>query len=277
MIKALLAIAAFPALVVATGAAAQDTDPTAAPSPVSETTVEKEPIRARVALGPQIRPRFPGSDRNFLLPLYDVSITRGDKPFTFEAADQGLSLALVQKDGFAFGPSFRMEGSRRRSEADLPIDEVGTSFEAGGYGEIWIGSAIRARGELRKGVTGHKGLVSDVMLDYVARDGDKWLFSVGPRFILADRKYQEAYFGVNPAASARTGLPVYRPNGGIHSVGASATTLFALDKSWGVYGYLKYERLIADAADSPIVRSIGSRNQFSGGAALTFTFNTGIR
>ncbi|NIJ18909.1 outer membrane protein [Sphingomonas naasensis] len=278
MIKALLAVAALPALVVATGAAAQEADPTAtSPSLVDSPAVEKETRRARVALGPQIRPRFPGSDRNLLLPLYDVSVTRGDKPFTFEAADQGVSIAIVQKDGFAFGPSFRVEGSRRRSEADLPVDEVGTSFEAGGYGELWIGSSIRARGELRKGVTGHKGLVSDVMLDYVARDGDKWLFSVGPRFVLADRKYQEAYFGVNPAASARTGLAVYRPDGGIHSVGASATTLFQLDRSWGVYGYVKYERLIADAADSPIVRSIGSRDQFSGGAALTFTFNTGIR
>ena len=36
-------------------------------------------------------------------------------------------------------------------------------------------------------------------------------------------------------------------------------------------------KLIADAADSPIVRTIGSRNQFSGGVELTFTFNTGIR
>lgn len=273
MIKAMLGIAALPALLFATDAAAQDNgsgDPSAQQA-------EKQPLRGRVALGPQLRPRFPGARDTVLLPLYDVSVTKGDKPFAFEAADQSMSISLVKNDSFAFGPSFRLEGSRRRSEASLPIDEVGTSIEAGGFGEFWIGDSVRARGELRKGLTGHKGLVSDVMLDYVARDGDKWLFSVGPRFILADRKYQEAYFGVNSAASARTGLPVYRPDGGIHSVGAAATTLFALDQSWGVYGYAKYERLIADAADSPIVQTIGSRDQFSGGVALTFTFNTGIR
>jgi outer membrane protein len=277
MIKAMLAVAAVPALLLATGAAAQDTDSSTESASVQQAPAAKEPRRFRVALGPQLRPRFPGSDEQVLLPLYDVSTTRGDKPFAFEAADQGASFAFVQKDGFAFGPSFRVEGSRRREETSLPVDEVGTSIEAGGYGELWIGSAIRARGELRKGVTGHKGLVSDVMVDYVARDGDKWLFSVGPRFILADRKYQEAYFGVNPAASARTGLAVYRPDGGIHSVGAAATTLFQLDRSWGLYGYVKYERLIADAADSPIVQTIGSRNQFSGGASLTFTFGGGRR
>lgn len=275
MIKALLATAAAPTLLFATGAAAQNAPDE--PAPVQETSTDKEPIRARLALGPQLRPRFPGSDEMFLLPFYDVSITRGDRPFEYEAADQGVSFSLIKGTGFAFGPVLQAEGSRRRNETDLPIDEVGTSIEAGGFVDVWLGSSIRARGELRKGVTGHKGLVSDVMLDYVARDGDNWLFSVGPRFTLADRKYQEAYFGVNPAVSARTGLPVYAPDGGIHSVGAAATTLYQLDRNWGLYGYVKYERLIADAADSPIVRTIGSRNQFSGGVALTFTFDTGIR
>jgi outer membrane protein len=275
MIKALLATAAAPTFLFATGATAQNAPQE--PTPVQETSADKEPIKVRLSLGPQLRPRFPGSDEMFLLPFYDVSITRGDKPFEYEAADQGVSFSLIKGTGFAFGPVVQLEGSRRRNETDLPIDEVGTSIEAGGFVDVWLGSSIRARGELRKGVTGHKGLVSDVMLDYVARDGDKWLFSVGPRFSLADRKYQEAYFGVSPTVSARTGLPVYAPDGGVHSVGAAATTLYQLDRHWGLYGYAKYERLIADAADSPIVRTIGSRNQFSGGVALTFTFDTGIR
>jgi outer membrane protein len=275
MIKALLAIAAAPIFLFATGATAQNAPEEPAPAP--ETSADKEPIRARLSLGPQLRPRFPGSDEVFLLPFYDVSITRGDRPFEYEAADQGVSFSLIKSTGFAFGPAIQLEGSRRRNETDLPIDEVGTSIEAGGFVDVWLGSSIRARGELRKGVTGHKGVVGDVMLDYVARDRDKWLFSVGPRFSLADRKYQEAYFGVTPAVSARTGLPVYAPDGGVHSVGAAATTLYQLDRHWGLYGYAKYERLIADAADSPIVRTIGSRNQFSGAVALTFTFDTGIR
>lgn len=277
MIKAMLAVAALPAFFVATGAAAQDAAPAETASPVPEASTEKEPLRVRLGLGPQIRPRFPGAKQNLLLPLYDISLARGEKPFRFEAADESVSVSIIRGKRFALGPALRLEGSRRRRETSLPVDEVGTSFEAGGFAELWLGSAVRARADLRKGVTGHKGLVSDVMVDYVARDGDKWLFSLGPRVTFGDRKYQDAYFGVNPAASARTGLPVYRPDGGIHSVGAAATSLFQLDRSWGVYGYAKYERLIADAADSPIVRSIGSRNQFSGGLALTFTFNSGIR
>ena len=41
---------------------------------------------------------------------------------------------------------------------------------------------------------------------------------------------------------------------------------------WGVFGYARYERLIGDAAKSPIVRRFGSRDQLSAGLGLSYTF-----
>ena len=41
---------------------------------------------------------------------------------------------------------------------------------------------------------------------------------------------------------------------------------------WGMFGYARAERLIGDAGKSPIVRSLGSRNQLSGGLGLSYTF-----
>lgn len=257
MIKALLATAALPALLLATGAAAQDETP--------------QPRRYRVALGPQVVPSYPGADKMIVTPLIEVSSTRLEE-FRYKSGDQSAGIALVNTPRFAIGPSFNIEGSRRRKETDLPVDEVGISVEAGAFADVWLGSSIRARGEIRQGITGHKALVGNVSLDYVARDGDKWLFSLGPRVTLSDSKYQRAYFGVNTNAAARTGLPVYSPGGGLQAAGAAATALYQFDERWGIYGFAKYDRLVRDAADSPIVRSIGSRNQFSGGAALTFTF-----
>jgi len=265
MIKALLAVAALPALLLATGASAQEEDSS------------NQPRRFRVALGPQVLPRYPGADEMVIAPFWDISTARGGKEFQYESADESAGLALVRTRGFAIGPAFNFEGSRRREETDLPVDEVGASIEAGGFAELWLGSAVRARAELRKGITGHKALVGNVSLDYVARDRDNWLFSVGPRISLSDKKYQQAYFGVNSAASARTGLTPYAPGGGVHAVGAAASALYQLSDRWGIQGYAKYDRLVSDAADSPIVRTIGSRNQFSAGAALNFTFGGGRR
>jgi outer membrane protein len=55
-------------------------------------------------------------------------------------------------------------------------------------------------------------------------------------------------------------------------VGGNAGFLKQLTPQWGIYVYGKYERLVDDASRSPIVRRYGSRNQWSGGLSLTYTF-----
>ena len=58
---------------------------------------------------------------------------------------------------------------------------------------------------------------------------------------------------------------------------ATASTLFQFTRNWGVLLYGKYDRLTGDAADSPIVLTYGSRDQFSFGGALIYTFGPGVR
>ena len=46
--------------------------------------------------------------------------------------------------------------------------------------------------------------------------------------------------------------------------GGIAGLTHQLSRSVGIYAYAGYDRLVSDAADSPIVRAYGSRDQFSG-------------
>ena len=119
-------------------------------------------------------------------------------------------------------------------------------------------------------MTGHKGWIGMAGADFVMREGDDWLFSIGPRLTWSDDRYQEAWFGVTPDAALTSGLPAYDPGGGVQAYGAAASFLTQLGPRWGIYTYAKYDRLTGDAADSPIVRQLGSRDQFSGGIALTY-------
>jgi MipA family protein len=50
---------------------------------------------------------------------------------------------------------------------------------------------------------------------------------------------------------------------------------YMLDRNWGLYTYAGYDRLVRDAADSPIVREFGSRNQWSGGLGFFYSFDVG--
>lgn len=153
---------------------------------------------------------------------------------------------------------------------DLP--KVGFTLEAGIFAQYALSQRFRLRAEGRKGLGGHKGLIGTIGADAVLRRDDAQLFSIGPRLTIADSKYNSAYFSVTPEASAASGLPAFSANGGIQAVGAAAGYLQQLSRRWGYSSYLKYDRLVGDAADSPIVRGFGSKDQISGGVALTYTF-----
>jgi len=232
----------------------------------------KEPRRTRIGLGAQLVPSFPGADSVAVRPLVSVSRARGDSLFKFGAPDESFGFPVVRRGNFAFGPAIGVEGSRTAKDVGANLPKVGFTIEAGAFAQYSISESFRVRAEVRKGLGGHKGLVSNISADFVAREGDKWLFSVGPRATIADRKYQRAYFAVAPEDSLGSGLAAYSARGGIQSAGAAAGYIRQLSSRWGLYSYAKYDWLIGDAADSPIVINFGSRDQFSGGLAATYTF-----
>lgn len=232
---------------------------------------EGEEKRTRLILGPQLSPSWPGADKFSVGPYVDLSRTR-DAEFTFEAPDESFGSPLVRSGNFAFGPAFGFIGKRKASDIGADLPKVGFSIEAGGFAQAHLSPAIRVRLEGRKGLSGHKGWVGEVSADYIARDGDDWLFSIGPRVTFGDGKYTRAYFGVTPAAALTSGLPAYDPGGGVQSIGATAGYHRMLGKNWGIAVYGRYDRLVGDAADSPVTRQLGSRSQPSGGIALSYTF-----
>ena len=82
-------------------------------------------------------------------------------------------------------------------------------------------------------------------------------FSVGPRLLYSDSHYQRAYFGVTRRPRSRPDFPAYQPGGGFHAIAASAGLNYALGGPFGLFGYARAERLIGDAAKSPVVRELG--------------------
>ena len=56
------------------------------------------------------------------------------------------------------------------------------------------------------------------------------------------------------------------------SVGALASAEYRWSKRWSVVADARYDRLLGEAADSPIVRDLGSRNQFSAALGLKYSF-----
>ena len=229
-------------------------------------------VRVRVGLGAQVQPEYVGADTTSVLPLFHVNIARDGHEFSFGAPDDSPSFAVVTSGGFAFGPAGNIEGHREPNEVGAPVRLIKRTFEVGGFARYQWGDSFRIRAELLQGVNGHKGMVGEIAADKIWRDGDRYVISLGPRVLFSDGRYQRAYFGVTPDVSLATGLPVYRPKSGVHGVAVASGITYAFNDRWGLFGYARYERLVGDAAKSPIVREFGSRNQLSGGIGLNYTF-----
>jgi outer membrane protein len=226
-----------------------------------------------IGLGAQVTPKYPGADSMQVAPLPVVSLRHVGDPLNFSAPDQGTSIGLLgNRSRIDFGPVVRLQGKRKQKDVGAPVDPVGFTVEAGGFIQAWLTPSLRLRAEGRKGLGGHKGWAGQIGVDGVIRDGDRTIFSIGPRLYASDARYQRAYFGVSPAAAVRTGLPIYTPRGGFQGVGAVTGLLHQFSPIWGMWAYAGYERLTRDAGNSPLVRRFGSRDQFSAGLALTYTF-----
>lgn len=220
-------------------------------------------------------PRFPGSDRFSLVGYPSLSYRRVNEPARFSAPDDGLSITLFENPWFRFGPVARFEGGRYFA-SERPqlfgLRDVRWSIEPGAFLEIWPVDRIRARVELRHGVHGHDGFVGNAGLDYVLPTG-AFTFSIGPRIALGDSSFTDAYFSVTPAEAALNALVYpYRARGGITSVGGLGSVSYTWSPQWTTTVYAGYNRLVGDAGRSPITQRIGSPDQITVGARLSYSF-----
>lgn len=244
-------------------------------APASAQDGESSGWTVTLGAGAQTFPKFPGSDSYGINPLPIFGLRRQGSPMPFKGPDDSFGFGFLGRDSVVnFGPALRFQNKREEDDVGAPVGDVGFTVEAGGFVEIVPVRNLRLRAELRQGIGGHEGLVGDLGADFIVRDEDTYIFSIGPRARWGDNDFHDAYFGV-PVAIPASGLTAYDPGGGFYAVGAVAGLTYKLGRNWGLQTYVGYDRLIGDAADSPIVRAFGSRDQFTGGAGLWLEFNVG--
>jgi MipA family protein len=256
------------AMMCGTALQAQTSNQTDNPAPPPRT------VNILVGFGPQIAPRFPGDADPSVSVFPQIEVWNSDEPFPAEAPDEGITIPLVGEEG---GPQAGLTvifaPQRRADDVGLAVDKVGFGAEVGGFASLYLADALRLRTEIRQGLGAHNALTGEVRADYVVRTaGDAVVATIGPRVRWGSGKYNQRYFGVTPAEAARTGLAAFDAGSGIYAYGVAAGAQFRVTDRWGLYGFATYDRLQGATTDSPLIRSIGTRDQWTVGAALTYTF-----
>jgi outer membrane protein len=206
--------------------------------------------------GVQVRPSYEGAD-SFAVGGYPII------KFNRLELKNGFSLGGGDSTGFGFRPSFNVRGER--NAADHPelngLKAVDTAVELG-LGADYEFDMARFSGEFRRGVTGHDGFVGEAGVQLIARPMEGLSLSAGPRLSFADSEYMNTYFGVTAAEAVASGRPAFTADGGLKSAGIAASVRYEVTTDWGIEGSVAWDRLVGDAADSPIVAT-GSADQYT--------------
>jgi len=259
-----------PALLPATQVAAQsanDSPPTTAASTVWIVTL---------GAGTEYGPSYEGASDNSFSFVPNFDIRRLGEPAELGAPDDNIDYALIEWKGLEIGPVASLRGDRTTSDdsALAGLHEIDWSVDAGVFVQYWVvPDTFRLRVEGRQALHNDYGFVADLAADYFQPLGSKVLLSAGPRLSLADAAYMRNNFSVTPAEAAANGsLPAFDAGGGLKSVGFVVSATYQFTDTASLQLYDKYDRLLGDAADSPIVRDIGSPDQNTIGIVLSRSF-----
>jgi outer membrane scaffolding protein for murein synthesis (MipA/OmpV family) len=151
--------------------------------------------------------------------------------------------------------------------------DVKLGGEAGAFVEAYPTDWMRVRAEVRRGIRSHDGVVADVAADAFVDVTDTIRVSAGPRASFASKGYMNAWYGVNAAESAASGLAQYDPSGGLKSIGVGGAVTWKTTDRLTTSAFGEYSRLQGAAADSSLVRQRGSRDQLMFGVSATYKFD----
>lgn len=267
------AFAAAAAGLLVLAGAAQAADMPAANPPLAVTAADDGWIVTLKATG-VVQPKFEGADKYGFFVQPGLSLRRPGQPWKFGAPDDGFGFAVIDTPWLQAGPVGRIRPERDSSDVKkfFGMKDVDYGIEPGAFVEVYPFETMRLRGELRHGFWGHDGVVGNVSADYIQRFGPMTV-SIGPRTEFGDSDFMNAYYGVSAGEAAANGnISSYKAKGGFKSVGVGAAVTYDFTPNWSATGFGAYNRLVGEAADSPVAKDLGTKDAFTAGLGVAYSF-----
>jgi outer membrane scaffolding protein for murein synthesis (MipA/OmpV family) len=189
-------------------------------------------------------------------------------------------LNVLPYEGIELGPMLNYRPGRKRvdNQAVRRLPNIDNGAEAGGFVRYWLPLDLERQ---RIGVdfsgaadftNAYDGWWLQPGVTYKAAISESVSFTGRAYADYADKDYMQTYFGINANQSARSGLRERDADAGFKDVGLTLGINWQFAKHWftGVSG--TYERMIYDAASSPVTRDAGNKNQGSGGVYVGYKF-----
>lgn len=241
----------------------------ASPGLADDETVLDLTLAGGVAYGPD----YEGADdyELSLVPYIELSAFDGLASISLDGAEAFLPLG----DDVAIGVGLSYDGGRDEDDNDA-LDGLG-DIDDSVIGSI---SAIAVLGETQFGLTfSHslggdvEGYIIDLTLGHeIEVIEDRFKIELKVDVTWASQDHLDTYFGIDADQAEASGLDETDVDAGFKNAGVGITGNYYLTDWLGLGLGVEYQRLLGDAADSPIVADEGSPNQLSALAYVAVEF-----
>jgi MipA family protein len=221
-----------------------------------------------------VAPRYEGSKEVRVLAVPILSPAGlGDGRVEFRGPDD-LRFRLLDLGAVSFGPLVGYRFGREEDDGDLlnGLGDIDGGIVGGGFASVKSGPLAASVSYHRQFSGDDTGAIVRLGLSAEHAVTERVTVTADIGTTWADQDYMDAYFGIDAAQSANSGLAVHTADASIKDVNVGLKAGMMLTDAWKLTLAGRYTRLLGDAADSPVVETA---NQFSGSATATYRFNWG--
>jgi len=235
-----------------------------------------------VGVGVGMLPDYQGSDDYIVggAPFFRLTYPKSEWYLRLLATD--LQANIIDHPWLRLGPALNYHFGRNDDIEDRIVKhmkEIDGTIEAGGF----VGVELVDKDNPRQRFLSQIEFLSDVGNEYkgynVSLTASYWFpvhkaidLTFGGGITYTDDNYTETYFGVDQEDSNRTGLPVFEAEGGFTMARLTAGGVFHLSESWHIAAGAQWRPLLDDAADSPVVKDRGAKNQWIYGLGAAYSW-----
>ncbi len=214
-------------------------------------------------VGPYGRYQFEGSERYILL------------------LGPQFSANLLNDPNWRLGPMIRYRSARDKDVNDKVVrqmDKVDSAVEGGVFLQYKLPLSSTPLHQVTFGgdvEAGSNGTEAHLNMMYMQPFSKTIIGNIGLGMTYGNSKFMDSYFGVTSAHDVALypslGGRAYNPSSGVVGWNIPFGVSAFVSKDWIVSAGGRYEHLVSDAKDSPVVRR-GDSNQWIGGVGVAYLF-----
>ncbi len=224
--------------------------------------------RVTLGLTGSVMPKYEGADSYEVMPGGIIDIRFRD--IAFFSVGEGLGVNLLRGDTYRAGVAVSYDLGR--NDNDDPrirgLGDIDPAPQAKLFGQVFILPVVLSF-DVRRGIGGHDGWIGDLSAYMPLSASEKFIAFAGPSVTLADQDYMDSYFSVSPGQAANSNLPAFKADPGFKNANFGVTAIYFITDNWLIIADAAVERLLGDAARSPITQS---RTQFTFDLSIAYTF-----